>query len=180
LTALGIILGGGAAAVTTLALRKRARRILESAPAVVPHVDLTRYAGLWYEIARYPNWFQPDDCYNTTATYSLLPDGTIEVLNQCREDGPEGEPDYARGIARVADPETNAKLKVTFWWPFTGDYWIIDLGEDYEYAVVSEPRRKYLWILSRTPELPQETYDAILERLRAQGFDTDALVERRG
>ncbi|MHB9022763.1 MAG: lipocalin family protein [Armatimonadota bacterium] len=180
LAALGVIVGGGAVTLAVLAQRRRARRILEGAPAVAPQVDLTRYAGLWYEIARYPTWFEPDDCFNTTATYSLRDDGTVEVLNQCRRGGPEGTPDYARGIARVVDPRTNAKLKVTFFWPFAGDYWIIDLGENYEYAVVSDPRRKYLWILSRTPELPQETYDAILDRLRAQGFDTDELVERRG
>jgi apolipoprotein D and lipocalin family protein len=122
----------------------------------VPKVDLARYLGTWYEIARYPNSFQKE-CDQATAQYSLRDDGDIDVLNTCvRKDNKKL--DEAHGVAHVEDPLTNAKLTVTFlpgWLRWTGigvgKYWIIDLGSEYEYAVVSEPKRKYLWILSRTP-----------------------------
>jgi apolipoprotein D and lipocalin family protein len=142
-------------------------------PAVVPRVDLERYAGTWHEIASYPNRFQKG-CSNTNATYTLRKDGKIEVINRCRRNGRE---DSVKGSARVSDKTTNAKLKVTFFWPFYGDYWIIDLGESYDYAVVSNPDRKYLWILGRTPQLDEARYTRILERMRGKGFDVDKLVK---
>jgi apolipoprotein D and lipocalin family protein len=141
----------------------------------VPHVELARYVGTWYEIASYPQRFQKG-CTGTTATYTLRNDGTVEVLNRCARDSLNGRVTVARGRARVVDKQSNAKLKVSFFWPFWGDYWIIDLGRDYEYAVVGHPSRKYLWILSRTPVLDDAVYDGILERLRAQGYDTTRLV----
>jgi len=141
-------------------------------PVVVPSVDLTRYAGTWYEIAGYPNRFQKG-CTETSAVYTLLPDGTIEVLNRCMRAGKE---DTIKGTARVADSVTNAKLKVTFFWPFSGDYWIIDLGERYEYAVVTNPGRTYLWVLSRTPRLEEATYLRIQAWLQTKRFDTAKLV----
>lgn len=140
----------------------------------VPHVDLGRYVGTWYEIASYPQRFTKG-CTGTVATYAIREDGGIEVINRCHRDSLAGRLTVARGRGRVVDRVTNAKLKVTFFWPFWGDYWIIDLGRDYEYAVVGHPSRKYLWILSRTPSLPPETFDAILVRLRAQGYDTSRL-----
>jgi apolipoprotein D and lipocalin family protein len=140
----------------------------------VPRVDLQRYLGRWYEIARYPNSFQKDCASSVTADYSLRSDGKVTVLNQCKK--PNGQIKKARGKAKVVDKVTNARLKVTFFWPFYGDYWIIDLGPEYEYAVVSEPKRKYLWILSRTPQLPSQMYEAVLERIRTKGFDTSRLV----
>jgi apolipoprotein D and lipocalin family protein len=137
-------------------------------------VDLERYLGTWYEIASFPHPFQRG-CTATTATYSKRPDGEIDVLNRCRRGSLDGEEDSARGRARVVDPATNAKLEVTFFWPFWGDYWILDLGPDYEYAVVGHPCREYLWILSRTPTLPGPVYDGILARLREQGYEVERL-----
>lgn len=144
--------------------------------AVVPSVDLERYAGTWYEIARYPNRFQPEDCVATTATYELREDGKISVINRCRKGSAEGPVKSVNGKAWVVDPETNARIKVQFFWPFSGDYWIIQLGEQYEYAVVGHPDRKYLWILSRTPEMQPELYERILVRLEQQGYDPSRLI----
>lgn len=135
----------------------------------VPYVDLERYLGNWYEIARYPNSFQKG-CFQSRARYAQRSDGDIEVVNSCRDSG-DGRLREAKGRAWVVDRESNAKLKVSFFWPFRGDYWIIDLGKDYEYAVVGTPNRKYLWVLSRSPEMSEETYRAIVERARQQGFD---------
>lgn len=144
-------------------------------PEVVSHVDLARYAGTWYEVARFPFRIQ-EGCFATVATYALRPDGKVAVVNQCRKDSFGGELAIARGTARVLDPTTNAKLSVTFTWPFAGDYWIVDLGQDYEYSVVTGPERRYLWVLSRTPTLPEERYQEIVERLKGRGFDVSRLV----
>ena len=141
-------------------------------PDVVPSVDLTRYAGTWYEIASYPNRFQKG-CSGTSATYTLMPGGWIEVLNRCTRDGKN---DSVKGRAKVADAMTNAKLKVTFFWPISGAYWIIELGAEYEYAVVSNPDRSYLWVLSRTPRMDKGIYVGIVERLRNSGFDIGKLA----
>jgi apolipoprotein D and lipocalin family protein len=143
----------------------------------VAKVDLGRYVGRWYEIASFPTWFQKD-CVGSTAFYSLREDGDIDVLNQCRKE-PGGALDSARGTAWVVDPATHAKLKVRFFWPFSGDYWIIDLGPDYEYAAVGHPSRDYLWILSRTPQMEAALYARILERLREKGYDVGRLVRTR-
>jgi apolipoprotein D and lipocalin family protein len=140
---------------------------------VVPRVELSRYTGTWYEIARYPNSFQKG-CIHASAAYKLSLDGTISVQNSCLKNGALKT---ATGKARVADPVTNAKLKVSFFWPFSGDYWIIDLGEDYDYAVVSEPRMKYLWILARSPQMDDSLYAQILQRLREKGFDPRLLIK---
>ena len=145
-------------------------------PEVVPQVDLNRYMGVWYEIARFPFRVQ-EGCFATTATYALRSDGTVSVLNQCRKGSFGGQLSTAEATARVVDRTTNAKLAVTFFWPFSGDYWIIDLGKEYEYAVVSVPSRQYLWILSRTPVLSEGVYSEILERLTGQGFDVRRLVK---
>lgn len=143
---------------------------------VVPYVDLKRYIGKWFEISRYYNKFQKG-CVATTATYSIREDGDIKVLNECRQESLDGEFDRAEGKAWVVDEKSNAKLKVQFFWPFRGDYWIIDLGKNYEYAVVSDPSRKYLWILSRTPQMDQAVYETILRRLVKLGFDTSKLIK---
>jgi apolipoprotein D and lipocalin family protein len=143
---------------------------------VVPSVDLSRYAGKWYEIARLPNRFQRDCASNTTATYSLRPDGKITVINECRTT--DGRTRSANGTARVADATgPNTKLKVTFFWPFSGNYWIIGLDSEYRWAVVGEPGRDYLLILSREPRLDAALYAQLTERVRAQGFDTAKLIK---
>jgi len=147
---------------------------LETEMKVVPKVDLTRYMGAWYSIASIPQVFDRKCVGGTTATYTLNEDGTVAVLNACYLS--DGGLTQAKGVAWVADTKTNAKLKVTFI-PFlrlnflAGDYWIIDLGPDYEYAVVGHPSRKYGWILSRTPELPEDVLPGIIQRLEAQGYD---------
>ena len=140
----------------------------------VPRVDLERYAGTWYEIAALPQRFQ-EGCTGTTATYSLRDDGKVDVLNRCAKDRLSGPEKSARGVAWPVD-DTNAKLKVRFFWPFRGDYWIVELGPSYEYAVVGHPDRKYGWILSRTPRMDEQLYQAILGRLRDQGYDTTRFV----
>jgi apolipoprotein D and lipocalin family protein len=146
-------------------------------PTRVAQVDLERYVGLWYEIARIPNRFQDQCVWGVTAEYTLLrDDGRIDVVNRCHKK--DGELDEAKGLARVEDKKTNSLLKVSFfsilgWRPVWGDYWIIDLAEDYSYAVVCSPDRNYGWILARKRELPAEVLDGIYARLRQQGFDED-------
>lgn len=140
----------------------------------VKSVDLNRYVGKWYEIASFYQRFQKG-CVASTALYSLREDGDIDVLNECRLKTFDGKLKKAKGKARVVDTITNAKLKVSFFWPFWGKYWIIDLGENYEYAVVGHPSRDYLWILSRTPTLDENVLSGILERLKSQHYDLSKL-----
>lgn len=142
----------------------------------VQRVDLQRYMGEWYEISRIPHRFQ-EGCVGSSATYTMLKNGEVEVVNRCRDEQ-SGELREASGRAWVVDSETNARLKVSFFWPFRGDYWIIDLGNSYEYAVVGAPNRDYLWILARTPKIPPVEYDAIVQRAQMQGFDTSRLVSK--
>jgi apolipoprotein D and lipocalin family protein len=136
----------------------------------VPFVDLQKYAGKWYEIASYPLSFQRG-CHCTTAEYTVTDKGYVIVENRCNRDSVNGKPSYIKGKAFVTKNSGNAKLKVQFFWPFTGKYWIIELPEDYSYAVVSHPNRKYLWILSRTPKMDPAVYDGIIERLKEKQFD---------
>jgi apolipoprotein D and lipocalin family protein len=143
---------------------------------VVPYVDLTRYAGTWYEIARYPHSFQ-EGCVGSKATYTLRDDGKISVLNECYDKSFSGKIRSAKGKAWIVDKETNAKLKVSFFWPFAGDYWIIDLGKNYEYAIIGHPSREYLWILSRTKEIEEKIYEAILSRLKDNQYNTSKLIK---
>ncbi len=143
----------------------------------VKEVDLNRYLGLWYQTAYYPNSFQPKDCGFTTAEYSMSAKGDIIVHNVCWED--KNMTKVKKQIKGKAFPanNTNTKLKVQFFWPFKGDYWIIDLDEkDYSYAVVSEPRRKYLWILSRAAVMDGALYQEILGKLKTRGFDLERIA----
>lgn len=141
----------------------------------VQFVDMDRYIGRWYEIARYEHRFQ-EGCVGSRATYTRRDDGKISVLNECYEGSFSGKLRSAKGKAWIVDRESNAKLKVSFFWPFAGDYWIIDLGPEYEYAVVGHPTRKYLWILSRTAAMQEEVYRAILARLQEQEYDITKLI----
>lgn len=143
--------------------------------ATVSHVDVSRYLGTWFEIGSFPQRFQ-EGCTGTTATYSLRTDGDIDVLNRCHLGALDGAEKSALGRARVVDRQTNAKLRVAFFRPFWGDYWIIDLADDYSYAVVGHPDRDYLWILSRRPTLPDKVRAGIIGRLMAQGYETNRLV----
>ena len=140
----------------------------------VPFVDLNKYAGKWYEIARIPNNYQNNCVSNATATYILREDGDIDVINRCKEE--DGEIDEAEGIAQISDTVSNAKLKVSFvsilgFHFFWGDYWIIGLGENYEFAVVGHPTRKYGWILSRTPVFSEEKLGEAFQILKDNGYD---------
>lgn len=142
--------------------------------AVVDEVDLDRYLGTWFEIASYPAWFAKN-CTGVTAEYSLREGGGISVVNRCYKGALDGKLKEARGRAKVVDPESNAKLKVSFFGPFWGDYWILELDSEYQWVLVGEPKRKYLWILSRTPSLDQDTLDEILSRLPEKGYSRDRL-----
>jgi apolipoprotein D and lipocalin family protein len=139
------------------------------APVVpVPKVDLARYAGKWFEIAAFPMFFQRQCIGDTTAEYRLTPDGEVTVTNRCRTD--DGF-DEARGTATVVEGGNNARLKVSFLWPFRSDYWVVGLDPDYRWAVVGNPNRSYLWVLSRSAHLSPELLDAALKSAAAQGYE---------
>ena len=143
----------------------------------VDGLELDRYLGLWFEIGSYPTSFQ-EGCSETTAEYSLRDDGDIEVLNNCTVDG---KPTEAIGVARAVDLDAG-KLEVSFFGPFFGDYWVVELGEEdgadapYSYAVVTSPSRDFLWVLSRDETMDDETLDGIFERLAEQTIDRDRFV----
>ena len=141
-------------------------------------VDLTRYLGRWYEIARYDNSFEKN-CEGVTADYSRREDGLIKVVNTCREGAVDGKAREAVGRAKIVDPVSNAKLKVSFFGPFWGDYWIIDLADDYSLAIVSEPKGRYLWVLSRTPTISADEKARVLSFLSNIKFETNALYFTR-
>lgn len=140
----------------------------------VSAVDLNRYLGRWYEIARLENRFEKN-CEGVTADYSMRDDGLIKVVNTCRKNAPDGEARDAVGRARIVDPKTNAKLKVSFFGAFWGDYWIIDLTDDYSRSIVGEPSGKYLWILARAPTISEESRADALGRLSVLGYDASRL-----
>jgi len=148
----------------------------------VPRVDLARYAGVWHEIARFPNRFQDKCACSVTATYTLLPDARVSVVNECRTR--DGGLTRAEGVARRAAANgPDSRLKVRFapgflsFLPFVwGDYWILDLADDYSYVLVGSPDRGYLWVLARETSLPDATYARIVAQARRQGFDAGRLV----
>jgi apolipoprotein D and lipocalin family protein len=147
-------------------------------PETAPKVDLTRYAGLWHEIARTPNWFQNKCASNVRAEYTLQPNGNITVLNSCTKS--DGKPSTAKGTAKLDGKDgSNAKLKVTFFWPFYGKYWILALDENYQWAVVGEPNRKYLWFLSRKPQIDDALYAKLLQIADARGYDTSRITKTK-
>lgn len=144
-------------------------------------LDVPRYMGEWFEIARYENRFQRQCAGDTRAEYSLKDNGRLRVVNRCREE--DGGITEAVGEARQIGGPTSPRLEVRFapaWLSFIpavwGDYWIVDLDPAYELVAISEPTRTYLWVLSRSPRVAPADYEALLQRLRAKGFDTDKLV----
>lgn len=148
----------------------------------VDAVDINKYSGKWYEIARYPNRFQKQCVANVSATYTRKKNGRIEVLNECLKEG--GKTERAKGEAKIVDSATNAKLKVRFAPAFLsfipavwGDYWVLELDKDYRYAVIGEPGRDYFWILSREPKMDEKTYEGILKRAESMGFDPAKVVK---
>lgn len=172
-----ILLGLAGAGAAALAVRRTCPR---PPIAPVPHLDLERYLGDWYEIARFPNRFEKECAGAVTAHYEKRADGSLRVLNRCRDEA--GRIDEAEGRARLAGPAGSATLKVRFapaWLSFLpavwGDYWVVDLDADYTLAAVSEPRGDYLWILSRTPHVDSARLDALIGRLQRQGLDVSKL-----
>jgi apolipoprotein D and lipocalin family protein len=138
----------------------------------VPSVDLQRYAGRWYEIASLPV-LQQRGCSCTTAEYEIIDATTVRVIDTCRKDG---EVDRVEGGAFVVEGSNNAKLRVQFFWPFRGDYWVIGLDDnDYQWAVVGLPSRKYCWILSRTPTIDPALLERLVADLKSKNFATDQL-----
>ncbi len=171
----------GIAALVLQALVPGEARVSQTDPnagiRTVDFVDLERYAGLWYEVAKIPNRFQKQCVRGTTATYTLREDGRLDVVNRCLTR--EGTTDAARGVARIVDEASNAKLEVSFvsflgWRPFWGDYWVLGLDEDYQWAVVGTPGRKYGWILARTPEIDDVVMREVLMVLERNGYDRAA------
>ena len=143
----------------------------------VSNVDLERYVGLWYEIAKIPNRFQKHCARGTTAEYVLKNDGRITVVNRCFKE--DGVLDEAQGVAKIVDTTSNARLKVSFvsfagWRPFWGDYWIIGLDEGYEWAIIGTPDRKYGWVLARAPKLDEDTMEVIFAILERNGYARNA------
>jgi apolipoprotein D and lipocalin family protein len=175
-----IVLAG--CAVFVLAALVKANRREGEPLRVVPSIDPERYAGTWYEIARLPNRFQTKCAGDVAATYTPRSDGGLDVLNRCRK--ADGRLTSVKGRARVADRRgPNSKLKVRFapgylsFLPFVwGDYQVIDLAPDYSYAVVGEPGRRYLWVLSRAPRMDEETYARAVAGAAGQGFDVSRLL----
>lgn len=162
--------------LSAICFAQQGTEVTQTEVKTVPQVDLKKYSGKWFEIARYPNKFQKKCVGNTTANYVIKEDNKIEVINKCVKKN--GITDEAKGEAKVVDSTTNAKLKVRFAPGFLsfisavwGDYWILDLDDNYQYAVVGDPKREYFWILSRTPELSDAVYQNILRRAEKMGFD---------
>jgi apolipoprotein D and lipocalin family protein len=139
----------------------------------VAQLDLVRYMGKWHETASFPAWFQRD-CFCTMAEYELRGDH-VSVKNSCRKGSSEGEVDVATAKAFAVAGSNNSRLKVQFFWPFKGDYWIIALDDNYQYAMVGHPSREYLWILSRTPQMPENVYLNLVETARGKGYDVTKL-----
>ena len=178
-----VLIAGCLATLSAIALARAAqgKRPLR----VVPEVDLACYAGKWYEIARFPNRFQKRCAGEVTAQYRWQPTGKISVLNRCRLEN--GGQIQAEGVARVTgEGQPNSILKVRFAPAFLsfipqvwGDYQIIALSPDYTHALVGDPTREYLWILSRSPRMDDATYNRLVEEARAQGFDVSRLQKTR-
>lgn len=145
-------------------------------PQPAKAVDLERYSGVWYEIARYEFSFERG-CESVTAEYRLLESGGVEVINSCRKGSTTGPIKRAKGRAKVVPDSANAKLKVSFFGPFFGDYWVLDHADDYAWSIVGEPSGRYLWLLSRTPRPSPAIREVIDNRVRELGYDTSLIRE---
>lgn len=142
----------------------------------VKELDLNRYLGTWYEIARFPHSFEKD-LVGVTATYSLRDDGKIKVLNQGYKNTLDGELSVAEGKAKIPNKLEPAKLKVSFFWIFYGDYFVLELDENYQSVMIGSSSPKYFWILCRTPQMDSATYEMLLEKARKRGYNLDKLVK---
>ena len=142
----------------------------------VKALDLNRYLGTWYEIARFPHSFEKN-LVGVTATYSMRDDGKIRVINQGYKNSLDGELSVAEGKAKIPDKADPGKLKVSFFWIFYGDYYVLELDENYQYVMIGSSTPKYFWILSRTPQMAPEVYEMLLEKARKRGYNLDQLVK---
>ncbi|MBN9471423.1 MAG: lipocalin family protein [Bosea sp.] len=143
-------------------------------PEPAKSVELERYLGKWYELARYEASFQRG-CEAVTAKYSLRPDGDVRVINTCRQDSPKGPARSAEAVAKPVEGSNGAKLRVSFFQPIYGDYWVLDRANDYSWAIVGEPSGKNLWILSRTPNVSERQYQRLVQRAAGLGYDVSML-----
>lgn len=172
-------------AVTVLCLTLGACAGVESRGelSTVASVDLSRYVGTWYEIARLPMWFQRH-CVDSKAVYSSRPDGAVGVHNECVTN--TGKVEQAEGVATVVDTKTNARLTVIFdnWFArlfgssLQGNYWILDLDSEYQTSMVGTPDHRFLWILSRTPQMEEATYQRLVERAQQLGYPVSDLIKK--
>lgn len=169
----GVAVIAAGLAATCAALLRRHPVGNHSVPEPARHVNLELYLGRWFEIARYEQAFEKG-CEAVTADYARRADGTILVVNTCRKPG--GRTTEARGRAKVVDERTNAKLKVSFFGPFYGDYWVLDRADDYSWSIVGEPSGRYLWILARVAVPPQALVSELIGKVRAMGYDTSVLL----
>lgn len=140
----------------------------------VKNVDITRYLGTWYEIARFPHSFERN-LVGVTATYSLKKNGNIEVLNQGYKNTLDGKRSKAKAFAKTPNPNEPGRLKVYFFWPFGADYFILDLDSEYQWALVGSSSPNYLWILSRKPQMEAALYNSIVSKAKSLGYDTSKL-----
>ncbi|RYG16089.1 lipocalin [bacterium] len=143
-------------------------------PQPTKSVDLKRYVGLWYELARYENRFERD-CEAVTAAYRERADGVIEVINSCHKTAVDGPLKVAKGRAKVVAGSNAAKLKVSFFGPFFGDYWVLDHADNYSWSIVGEPSGRYLWVLTRQAQPDSATRDLLQSRVKALGYDANLL-----
>ena len=142
----------------------------KAVPEPAKAVDLERYLGRWYELARYDSWFEKN-CEAATATYSMRADGRVTVVNACNKDTVDGPLKSVTGTAKVVPNSNNAKLKVTFFWPFAGNYWVLDHDENYAWTIVGEPTGKYLWVLTRDANASPAAVEDLKARITALGYD---------
>lgn len=172
-----VLLAGVAVALGACATLQRGPVGNAAVPQPAKPVDLDRYLGRWYELARYEAGFQKD-CEAVTADYSLLENGQVRVLNRCRQGAVDGPAKQSEGKAKVVADSQGAKLKVSFFGPFyVGDYWVLDHADDYSWSIVGEPSGRYLWILSREARPGAETVQALRHRVQALGYDLSLLRE---
>ena len=165
-----VFLSGMAIALAACATLQRGPVGNAAVPQPDKPVDLQRYAGLWYEIARYENGFERG-CEGVTARYALREDGLLSVINACRQGGVTGREKTVEGRAKIVPGSGDAKLRVSFFGPFYGDYWVLDRADDYSWSIVGEPSGRYLWILTREPRPSQTVQDALMRRAAELGYD---------
>lgn len=148
---------------------------LAQAPETAP-IELERYLGTWYELARFDNFFERG-CAGVSATYTKRPDGDVRVENRCVKETLDGKRSSVEGKAWVPDPSEPGKLKVQFFWPFSGPYWVLEVATDYSWALIGHPKKSSCWVFSRTPAVAPALYEQLVEKLRARGYDTTKLLK---